>query len=238
MPGAASGRRSQTSEEDHREEEPSGPFGDLRPFGPSLCRGTCRRPPARNAAENEIAAANSAFSSASLRRTRRPIHGGHLHVLTRTDRYTLDSFAASATARPGALFGDWPGDQIGRWFSVLHVAQGLGWTPAAAERKAVADVVLPLQTKDGNFGKPGSLTSDDIRIPSGNAFALRGLMDAYSDTHDPRYLDAARRLARYFEAIAPKWEKAQGGKLDEFYGHCLDGLVALYEEGGDQWRSI
>ena len=157
------------------------------------------------------------------------------NLLTRTDRYTLDSFAASAAARPGALWWDWPGDQIGRWLSVLHVAEGLGWTPAAANRKAVADVVLPLQTKDGNFGKPDSLKSDDVRIPSGNAFALRGLMDAYADTHDPRFLESARRLARYFEAIAPKWEKSQGGKLHEFYGHCLDGLVALYEQGGDQW---
>jgi DUF1680 family protein len=157
------------------------------------------------------------------------------NLLTRTDRYSLDSFAASAAARPGALWWDWPGDQIGRWLSVLHVAEGLGWTPAAANRKAVADVVLPLQTKDGNFGKADSLKSDDVRIPSGNGFALRGLMDAYADTHDPRYLEAARRLARYFQKIAPKWEKSQDGKLHEFYGHCLDGLVALYEQGGDQW---
>lgn len=157
------------------------------------------------------------------------------NLLTRTDRYSLDSFAASASARPGALWWDWPGDQFGRWFSVLHVAEGLGWTPAAANRDAVADVVLPFQTKDGNFGKPDSLKSDDARIPSGNGFALRGLMDAYADTHDPRFLESARRLARYFEAIAPKWEKSQNGKLHEFYGHCLDGLVALYEQGGDQW---
>ncbi len=157
------------------------------------------------------------------------------NLLTRTDRYSLDSFAASAVARPGALWWDWPGDQIGRWLSVLHVAEGLGWTPAAANRKAVADVILPLQTADGNFGKPGSLKSDDARIPSGNAFALRGLMDAYADTHDARFLEAARRLGRYFEAIAPRWEKTPEGKLHEFYGHCLDGLVALYEQGGDRW---
>jgi len=157
------------------------------------------------------------------------------NLLTRTDRYSLDSFAASAAARPGALWWDWPGDQIGRWFSVLHVAEGLGWTPAGANRKAVADVVLPLQTKDGNFGRPGSLKLDDVRIPSGNCFALRGLIDAYADTHDARFLESARRLARYFEAIAPKWEKSQDGKLHEFYGHCLDGLVALYEQGGDRW---
>jgi DUF1680 family protein len=94
---------------------------------------------------------------------------------------------------------------------------------------------LPLQTNDGNFGRPGSLKSDDGRIPSGNCFALRGLMDAYADTHDPRFLESARRLGRYFEAIAPKWEKSSDGKLHEFYGHCLDGLVALYEQGGDQW---
>jgi hypothetical protein len=157
------------------------------------------------------------------------------NLLTRTDRYSLDSFAASAAARPGALWWDWPGDQVGRWLSVLHVAEGLGWTPAADNRKAVADVALPLQTKDGNFGKPDSLKTDDVKVISGNAFALRGLMDAYADTHDPRFLEAARRLARFFEAIAPKWEKSQDGKLHEFYGHCLDGLVALYEQGGDQW---
>ncbi len=158
-----------------------------------------------------------------------------VNVLTHTDRYSLDSFAASAAGRPGALWWDWPGDQIGRWLSVVHVAEGYGWTPAADSRAAVADVVLPLQTGGGNFGPPGSKTSDDVRLTSGNAFALRGLMDAYSDTRDPRWLDAARRLARYFETSAPRWETSRDGHLHEFFGHCIDGLVALYKQGGDRW---
>jgi rhamnogalacturonyl hydrolase YesR len=158
------------------------------------------------------------------------------NLLARTDnRYSVDTFAASAAGKPGALWWDWPGDQIGRWYSVLHVAEGYGAPDAARNRTAIADVILPLQTKDGNFGPPGVLNSDDARIPSGNAFALRGLMDAYADTHDPRFLEAARKLAHYFEAIAPKWETRSKGKLHEFYGHCLDGLVALYEQGGDRW---
>ena len=157
------------------------------------------------------------------------------NLLTRTDRYSLDSFAASAAGRPGALWWDWPGDQIGRWFSVLHVAEGYGWTPAAWHRQAVADVVLPLQTEDGRFGPPGEVAAEDVRLLSGNAFALRGLMDAYADTRDGRFLDAARRLGRYFEATAVTWETRRDGKLHEFYGHCIDGLVALYEQGGDRW---
>jgi len=155
--------------------------------------------------------------------------------MTRPDRYSLQSFAANATSRAGCLWPDWPGDQVGRWLSVLHVAQGYGWTPAAAQRASIADVVLPLQTKEGNFGPPGSAGLDDSRIPSGNAFALRGLMDAYADTHESRYLEAARRLARYFESIAPAWETKRNGLLHEFYGHCLDGLAALWELGGDRW---
>jgi hypothetical protein len=157
------------------------------------------------------------------------------NLLTRTDRYSLETFASSASGQPGALWWDWPGDQIGRWLSVLHVAGGYGWTPAVESRKAVAEVVLPLQTKEGNFGPSGSAKSDDARIPSGNGFALRGMMDAYRDTKDERYLESARRLARYFEAIAPSWEKRENGTLHEFYGHCLDGLVALHEQAGDGW---
>ena len=181
------------------------------------------------------------------------------NILTRTDRYSIASFAASASGTPGALWWDWPGDQIGRWLSVVHVAEGLGWTQSAWYRRDVADAVFPHQTKEGYFGAAGTLKSDDLRIPSGNGFALRGLMDAYSDTRDLRYLESARKLARYFETIAPAWEKSQvqvfdlsgqpqsfdanapgwdkreAGKLHEFYGHCLDGLVALYEQGGDQW---
>lgn len=157
------------------------------------------------------------------------------NLLTRTDRYSLESFAASAAGKPGALWWDWPGDQVGRWFSVLHVAEGYGWTPAAWHRDAVARMVLSHQTAEGNFGPPGSAEQTDVRIPSGNGFALRGLMDAYEDTHDPRYLDAARNLARYFQAIAPACETRQKGNLHEFYGHCLDGLVALSEQGGERW---
>jgi DUF1680 family protein len=157
------------------------------------------------------------------------------NLLTRTDRYPVASFAASAAGTPGALWPDWPGDQVGRWLSVLDVAEGYGWTPAPWHRKAIAKEVLPCQTKEGNFGPPGSAEKMDARIPSGNAFALRGLVDAYADTRDPRYLEAARKLARYFEAIAPKWETLQAGLLHEFYGHCLDGLVALSEQGGDRW---
>jgi hypothetical protein len=156
------------------------------------------------------------------------------NVLNRTDRYTLDSFVASASSRPGALWWDWPGDQIGRWLSVLHGAESSwGWPSAVAYRREVANAIFPLQPADGYFGQPGMLKSDDIRIPSGNAFALRGLLDAYADTHDARYLESARKLAHYFETIAPDWEKRQDGKLHEFYGHCIDGLVALYEQGGD-----
>jgi DUF1680 family protein len=157
------------------------------------------------------------------------------NLLTRTDRYSEDSFIASAAGHPGAFWWDWPGDQIGRWLSVLHVAEGYGWTPAVEQRRAVAEAVLPHQTKEGNFGPPASATSDDIKLLSGNCFALRGLMDAYADTHDPRYLDAARKMGRYFEKLAPQWETRSEGKLHEFYGHCLDGLVALYEQGGDRW---
>jgi len=156
------------------------------------------------------------------------------NLLTRTDRYSLESFAASAAGKPGALWWDWPGDQVGRWFSVLHVAEAYGWAPATSQRNAITEEILPHQTREGNFGPPGSANATDIRIPSGNAFALRGLMDAYADSHDPRLLEAARRLARYFEVIAPKWETGQKGKLHEFYGHCLDGLVALFELGGDR----
>jgi hypothetical protein len=129
------------------------------------------------------------------------------NLLARDDeRYSLATFAASASGRPGALWWDWPGDQLGRWYSVLQVADGYGWPDLAKARKSIADTILPLQTPDGNFGPRGVIKSDDARIPSGNAFALRGLMDAYADTHDPRYLAAARKLGHYFEAIAPDWE--------------------------------
>jgi len=111
------------------------------------------------------------------------------NLLTRSDRYSIDSFRASASGTPGALWWDWPGDQLGRWLSVLHVAQGHGWAPAAANRAAIAEVVLPLQTGQGNFGPSIALEQGDVRIISGNAFALRGLTDAFEDTGDRRYLE-------------------------------------------------
>jgi len=158
------------------------------------------------------------------------------NLLTRPDRYSLDSYRANASGTAGALWPDWPGDQFGRMYSVMHVAEGYGWTTVPALRQAIAGVVLPLQTEDGNFGPRLALDQRDSRIISGNAFALRGLMDAYEDTRDSRYLEAARRLARYYEATFTTWkEKGEGEPVHEFYGHCLDGLVRLYELGEDEW---
>jgi len=158
------------------------------------------------------------------------------NLLTRFDRYPLESYRASAAGTPGALWWDWPGDQIGRMLSAMHVAEGNGWTTVLRLREAVAEVVLPLQTGHGNFGPELPLDQTDARLISGNAFALRGLMDAYEDTGEERFLEAGRRLGRYFEATFETWkEKGEGGPVHEFYGHCLDGLVKLYELGGDPW---
>jgi hypothetical protein len=121
------------------------------------------------------------------------------NILTRQDRYSLESFRSSASGVPGALWWDWPGDQIGRYLSVLHVASGCGWTPAHGRRAEILDAVLPLQGGAGNFG-PEKPDQTNVQFISGNAFALRGLLDAYEDGGDPRALNGARRLARYFEA--------------------------------------
>src|ERR1039457_5546267 len=74
------------------------------------------------------------------------------NILTRQDRYSLESFRSSASGVPGALWWDWPGDQIGRYLSLLHVASGCGWTPAQARRAEILDAVLPLQGGAGGFG--------------------------------------------------------------------------------------
>jgi DUF1680 family protein len=155
------------------------------------------------------------------------------HLLTWTELYTLDSFVAATAGRPGSLWWDWPGDQIGRWLSVVHVARGYGWSSQAWPPRVLLEAVLPYQTAAGHFGPEASV--GDVRLLSGNAFALRGLMDAYEDTGDARFLDSARRLGRFFERIAPEWETKKDGHLHEFYGHCLDGLVALYTQAGDGW---
>src|SRR3972149_10102541 len=89
------------------------------------------------------------------------------NLLTRPDRYSLDSYRANASGTPGALWPDWPGDQFGRMYSVMHVAEGYGWTTVPALRQAVAGAVLPLQTEDGNFGPRLALDQKDSRIISG-----------------------------------------------------------------------
>jgi DUF1680 family protein len=156
------------------------------------------------------------------------------NVLARQDRYSLGSYKASATGTPGAFWWDWPGDQIGRMLSIMHVAEGYGLSSAAPLRKSVGAVVLPLQSRSGNFG-PEKADAKDARFISGNAFALRGLMDAYLDTGEPKYLEAARGLGRYFESAFDTWKDNGKGLLHEFYGHCIDGLVLLNEYGGDPW---
>lgn len=74
------------------------------------------------------------------------------HVLTWTDLYTLESFVATTSGVPGGLWYDWPGDQLGRWLSLVHVPQGCGWSAQAWPPRVLADTLLPYQTVDGNFG--------------------------------------------------------------------------------------
>ncbi len=157
------------------------------------------------------------------------------NVLTHKDRYSLESFRADALGERGPLWWDWPGDQIGRYLSVLHVARLTGWTPASAERDDILNAVLPGQRQGGNFGLENP-DIKDVKVISGNAFALRGLLDAYEDSGDRRALAAARRLAKFFEVQFDYYkDRGPQGSMHEFYGHCLDGLVRLYELGGDAW---
>jgi hypothetical protein len=157
------------------------------------------------------------------------------NLLTRQDRYSLETFRADAVGDPEPLWWDWPGDQIGRFLSVVHVASLSGWATTDSERIAILNTVLPLQRPKGNFGAEDP-EGTDVRVISGDAFALRGLLDACEDTHDVRTLEAARRLARFFEANFNYYkERGRNGSMHEFYGHCLDGLVHLYELGGDRW---
>ncbi len=157
------------------------------------------------------------------------------NVLTHKDRYSLETFRADALGEHGPLWWDWPGDQIGRYLSVLHVARLTGWTPALVETQEILNIVLPLQRQSGNFGLENPDTKD-VKIISGNSFALRGLLDAYEDSRDERALVAARRLARFFEAQFDYYhDRGPQGSMHEFYGHCVDGLVRLYELGGDRW---
>jgi len=156
------------------------------------------------------------------------------NILTRQDRYSLESFRSSALCNPGALWWDWPGDQIGRWLSVVHVASAFGWTPASVNRTAVLDQILPLQRPQGSFSTE-SPDVKDVKVISGNAFAMRGLMDAYEDTGEERVLGAGRRLAGFFAANFDYYkDRGPQGSMHEFYGHCVDGLVRLYVLSGDQ----
>ena len=113
--------------------------------------------------------------------------------------------------------------------------QGMVETP---DQNAFAIVALEKDViRVQGFGREPSRALDtDARLSSGNAFALRGLMDRYEDTGEKRFLEAARRLGRYFQATFETWkEKGEGGPIHEFYGYCLDGLVKLYMFGGDEW---
>ncbi|MBN2210859.1 MAG: glycoside hydrolase family 127 protein [Sedimentisphaerales bacterium] len=156
------------------------------------------------------------------------------NILIRPDRYSKDTFRSTATGAPGALWWDWPGDQLGRWLSLVHIANKNGWSTANDLCAMATDIALPLQNEKGYFGPDASYDQKDARLVSGNAFALRGLMDAYEDTGQERFLLAARRMRDYFEALFPHWSDNGDGYVHEFYGHCLDGLVKLYRLDGDE----
>ena len=157
------------------------------------------------------------------------------NLLTRQDRYSLDVFRCNALGIPEPVWEGWPwpGDLIGRHLSNLHVAAPLGWSTARQRQIEILNTALPLQRRLGNFGAdPPKVT--DVEVISGNAFALRGLMDAYEDTQDQRALAAAQRLAAFFAANFDYYkDRGPIGSMHEFYGHCLDGLVRLHVLAGD-----
>jgi len=61
-------------------------------------------------------------------------------------------------------------------FSVWHVAQAMGWTPPDSAL-GCADAILRFPDQGRSLRAENPDQKDD-RIVSGNAFALRGLLDA------------------------------------------------------------
>ncbi len=94
---------------------------------------------------------------------------------------------------------------------VLLLAFGVALSAGAQGKGGKLGIVFnlwDLLSPEGVASSDGLSAGVGMKYWLGDKMALRGLVDAYEDTGEERCLEAARRLARYFEAVAPHWRTA------------------------------
>ncbi len=135
-------------------------------------------------------------------------------------------------------FEEYEGDVSGRYIGALaKVARLRGLH--LEKLTTVAQRVLDYQAPDGHFGLDQSgLGWEEWRKQLwGHGRLLVGLVEVYSLTQDPRFLDAAQRLAEYLVNGIPRWplEQRQHRWFTDFTS-LLESLMTLYAVDPDsQW---
>ena len=179
----------------------------------------------------------------------RPLHDRYQLTLNRVlhgtqPAYTPEFLMDDLRGTPGRRFTNFSGDLSGRWIGALASCSSAFGDRFPALDDFVANAI-GLQHPEGYFGKSFNAANpgdDDMALLWGNGRLLVGLLEYHALTHDPKPLDAARKLGDFLLRIASQFnspQMAEAFNAAHFASSYIcwtqqtEGLAALYTATGD-----
>jgi hypothetical protein len=164
--------------------------------------------------------------------------------------YSLDWLRADLSFERDRPFTFFSGDVSGRFLEIASLTSDAA-RPSPATLPGMLATVSSYQKGDGHFGAEVDWHNDrDVMTKGtpilwGNARLLIGLVTAYERFHDPKLLEAARKLGDFYVTSAdifcdPKRQKAYHDStgyatgFDTCYFPAIESLVRLYDLTQDE----
>lgn len=154
--------------------------------------------------------------------------------LTEGPEYTKEFILSDVTGDFWRVFTEYSGDISGRYLGAVGLGRTYTHAPCP-EMEEIAQGVVAAQRPDGHFNLEQGLETIYYPLVYGHGRLLQGLVEYHSVAPDPRVLEAIRRLADYFCAIAPHWRAPEVVANWEFiyYTQAIEGVVGAHRLTGE-----
>ncbi len=158
--------------------------------------------------------------------------------------YSLEWLRSDVSFETNRIFTNYSGDASGRFLELVALTRSEDH-PAPAAFRPLMETVSKYQKADGHFGKehdyskPLKQNTTPITMLWGNARMLVGLVTCAEELHDPKLLEAAKRLGDFYvnsnkhlTSPAREAEYRSSGTYGDSYTCCyfpaMEGLNLLY----------